>query len=92
VTVPVVILAAVMTGSSLGVKVIGLPRQIAANRRRRTAPHSMRWFAALGVASYASQALWCALQGDWVLGAVNIAGVTVAAALGWQVLRYPDAG
>ena len=86
------ILGAVMMASSLGAKFVGLPRQILENHRRKTAPHSMRWFACLCTLSYTSTSLWCFLKGDWPVGAAAAPGGVIAAFIFWQALRYPDAG
>ena len=85
-------LGAVMLASSLAAKFIGLPRQIAANYQRKTAPHAMRWFSALALVSYSSQALWSALHADWLLCAAQSPGAAVVGVCLWQALRYPDAG
>lgn len=86
------ILGAVMLASSLAVKVVGLPRQAVANYRRKTAPHAMRWFSALGLVSYSTQAAWSGLHGDWLLCAAQAPGVLAVGVCLWQALRYPDAG
>lgn len=86
------ILGAVMVTSSLAAKLVGLPRQAVRNYQRKTAPHAMRWFTALGFVSYASQALWALVRGDWLLFAVQVPGAAVIAVCLVQALRYPDSG
>ena len=86
------ILGTVMVTSGLAARYIGLPKQIAENRRRGSAPHAMRWFAGLGTVAYASRSLWCLVHHDWVLGLSEASGALPAAVLLWQVMRYPDSG
>lgn len=86
------VLGTVMVASSLGAKLVGLPRQAVRNWQRKTAPHAMRWFSALGFVSYTSQAAWALVKGDWVLFAVQVPGAAVIAVVLWQAVRYPDSG
>lgn len=86
------VLGAIMLASSLGAKFVGLPRQIAENYRRKTAPQGMRWFAVLGLVSYGSQALYSSLKGYWLVAGAAAPGAVIIAVFLWQLLHYPDAG
>ncbi len=79
-----------MFAASLGATLDGLPRQLMANFRTRSASKAMRKFAMWGIAAYGLRLAYTLAVGDYLVALAAVPGVAGMAVLLWQVSRYPS--
>lgn len=82
------VVAVLTTVLSVGVKVIGMPDQIKANRKRKSTEGLSWWFMICTLASYAMWVVHGILVHDLSLIIGQSLGVAVTAIIVWQMITY----
>jgi hypothetical protein len=85
----IALLGWLMLATSLLAICDGLPRQIWATARTKTAPLVLRRFMAWALAAYLLRAVYAAATGSFLIALAAVPGVAGMAVLLWQSYRYP---